>query len=437
MTERFDWIVVGASPAGQAAAIQAARAGYSVALVERDPSVGAQGSPGRATPSKALREAADRPGVTIARLLGDTDHGSAERGTDRLTRSGVVLVHGEARFEDAHHLSVLGPHGRTTLAADHFVVATRSVPVHPRGVLVDRARVFDTDSILGVPALPTRMAVLGGGVSACELATTFQRLGTQVTWIDKASWPLGFLERALVDHLMADFERHGGRFVPETTVVGAGVDADGVQLELLDGSTLDTETVLVAVGRVADVHRLDLERLGVELTTSGHVAVDHKFRTSVPHVLAVGDTVGHGRRAVRLALRLPVEAHDDQIPLAIHSVPELASIGLSEAGALAAHDSVRVGVGHFGETVRGRMTRAEGLVKIVASACGKRLLGVHVAGEGAADLVHIGQMAMIGGLPPSVFVDSPFDLPTLTEAYRVAARALQDPSSVRSSLAPA
>ncbi|MEM6929911.1 MAG: FAD-dependent oxidoreductase, partial [Myxococcota bacterium] len=327
------------------------------------------------------------------------------------------------------------------------VVATGSMPRHPPGFPIDHERVLDSDSILGQPYLPRRLVVVGGGVVASEYATVFQRLGTEVTLIDKASRPLGFMDEDLTSRLLADFRSRGGQVFTETTVVGVKTTFGRVDLELLDGTTLEAETVLVALGRVANVGPLGLEALGVELTNRGHVSVDERFRTSVPHILAVGDAIGfpalaatsmdQGRRAVRLAVGLDVEDTDHQTPIGIYTMPELASIGLTEAQALETHESVRVGIGDFSEIARGRIADSEGMLKLVTTASGQRILGVHIVGNGATELIHVGQMAMAGGLPPSAFVDSTFNFPTLAEAYRVAAFALHKPTALRSALAPA
>jgi len=468
MTQRFDWVVIGAGPAGQKAAIQAAKAGYSVAIVEQGPSVGGECVHRGTIPSKALREAArrhamarkfrpepaspepSRPSTPLADLLGRVDdviEAHVRYQTDQVQRNGVVLVRGQARFEDQHTLVVQGIREQTRLSADWFVVATGSTPRHPPGFPVDHERVLDSDSILGQPYLPRRLAVVGGGVVACEYATVFQRLGTEVTLIDKASRPLGFVDPDLTDHLVATFEARGGTIRSETTVMGVTSRFGHVDLELLDGTTLQTETVLVALGRVANVRGLGLDAIGVELTARGHVAVDADHRTAVPHVLAVGDAIGfpalastsmeQGRRAVRLALGLDVEANPHQIPIGIYTMPEIASIGLSEPEAIEAHGSIRVGTADFAEVARGRIADTDGRLKLVASACGQRILGVHVVGDGATELVHVGQLAMVGGLPPEVFVDNTFNFPTLAEAYRVAALALHAPTAVRTRLAPA
>lgn len=466
MTQRFDWVVIGAGPAGQKAAIQAAKAGYSVAIVERGATVGGECVHRGTIPSKALRETARRHAVVresaadlhglpelhtpLSTLLGrvnDVVAGHVDYQTDQILRNGVVLVRGQARFVDPYHLEIQGIRERTTLTADHFVIATGSVPRHPPGFPIDHERVLDSDSILGQPYLPKRLVVVGGGVVACEYATVFQRLGTEVTLIDKASRPLSFMDVDLTDRLVAQFRARGGTLLTETTVMGVSARFDKVDIELLDGSQIEAETVLVALGRVANVGALELQGIGVEISPRGHVAVDDAYRTTMPHILAVGDAIGfpalaatsmeQGRRAVRLALDLPVEDQDYQTPIGIYTLPELASIGLTEAQALEAHDAIRVGIGDFTEIARGRIVGAEGILKLIASSCGQRILGVHVIGEGATELIHVGQMAMAAGMPPEVFVENTFNFPTLAEAYRVAALALHKPSAVRSALTPA
>ncbi|MEN0062699.1 MAG: Si-specific NAD(P)(+) transhydrogenase [Myxococcota bacterium] len=465
MSQRFDWVVIGAGPAGQKAAIQAAKAGYSVAIVERGSDVGGECVHRGTIPSKALREAARRIAVgreSLARVaelpdevpmemllsrVTDVIEGHVRYQTDQVTRNGIVIVRGRARFEDAHRLTVQGIRERHELTAEHFVIATGSVPRHPPGFPVDHERVLDSDSILQQPYLPKRLVVIGGGVVACEYATIFQHLGTEVTMIDKASHPLGFMDNDLTQRLVERFKAAGGRIVTETTVVRMTPSFGSVELELLDGSKLQATTVLLAMGRVANVHHLGLETLPVDLTQRGHIEVDDKFRTSVPHILAVGDAIGfpamaatsmeQGRRAVRMAVDLPVEDVSSQTPMGIYTIPELAGIGLTEAQALKAHDEIRVGICNFTEVARGQIADLRGMLKLITTANGSRILGVHIIGEGATDLVHVGQMAMLGGLRPEVFVDNTFNFPTLAEAYRVAALALHKPTALRSALVPA
>lgn len=465
MTQRFDWVVIGAGPAGQKAAIQAAKAGYSVAIVERGTDVGGECVHRGTIPSKALRETARRLAIgreslaSLVELPEETPLSSlfnqvrsvvdAHVGyqTHQVRRNGIVVVHGRARFEDAHTVCVQGIREQQRLAADHIVIATGSAPRHPPGFPIDHERILDSDSILGQPYLPKTLAVVGGGVVACEYATIFQNLGTQVTLIDKASRPLSFVDPELSKGLVEHFEARGGKVLTETTVVRVSPTFGRVDLELLDGRTLEATTVLVALGRVANIATLGLDRLGVKVTSRGHIAVDERFRTSVPHILAVGDAIGfpalaatsmeQGRRAVRMALRLPVEDHAGQTPIGIYSIPELASIGFTEEQALRVHSSVRVGLCDFSEVARGQIANQSGMLKLVTTADGKKVLGVHVVGEGATELVTVGQMAMIGGLGAEAFVDNTFNFPTYAEAYRVAALALHKPTALRSVLVPA
>ncbi|MBX2797710.1 MAG: Si-specific NAD(P)(+) transhydrogenase [Myxococcales bacterium] len=463
MTGRYDWVVIGAGPAGQKAAIQAAKAGGRVAVVERGRHVGGECVHRGTIPSKALRETAvqlrqarrspiavDLPAQTpLSTLLGRVTsivRSHVRVQNDQLERNGVELIHGRARFADPHTLQVQPPRGDAlSVRAERFVVATGSVPRRPPEVPIDHEFVLDSDSILSQPYLPERLVVLGGGVIACEYATVFHELGVQVTVVDRASRPLGFMDADLSQVVVDALDQGASRYLPGRQVTSIERHAIDVVATLDDGTMLSADKVLVALGRVANVADLGLFELGVEATRRGQVKVDDAFRTAIPHILAVGDVIGfpalaatsmeQGRRAVRLALGMSVTDPGHACPVGIYTVPELASVGLTEAQALEAHGEIRVGTCDFSEVARGQISGHSGLLKLLATADGTRLLGVHVAGDSATELVHIGQLALLTQQRPSVFVDNTFNFPTMALAYRIAALALEQPSALRRDLA--
>ena len=445
---RADFAIIGSGPAGQKAAIQAAKAGRSVVLIEREATIGGECVHRGTIPSKSLRQravehhargqdaVASMSVATIPELLGEvrqiiSAHTNYMR--HQLERNGVRLLHGQAEFNGAHELTVTAVGGgQSQVQADIIVIATGSVPRRPPEIPVDHEHILDSDSILSLAYLPESLIVLGGGVIACEYASILSLLGVRVTMIDRNARPLTFMDGEIVDYFVAALGRRGSAFVGGAQPVGARWDGvSAVTVELSDGQIFSAEKVLCALGRMARVDGLHVERAGLCLDKRGVLPVNGFGQTAVPHIYAAGDAIGppslasasmeQGRRASRHALGL--EAHTDQqiVPCGIYSVPELASVGMTESEARAQVAEVVVGRARFDEIARGQIAGIkDGLLKLVADGAG-RLLGVHVVGEGATELVHLGQLAMLAGSNVDTFVDHVFNFPTMAEAYRVAA----------------
>lgn len=452
-TQHFDVVVVGSGPAGQKAAIQGVKAGRRVAVVERESSVGGACVHRGTIPSKSLRDAAlravdGRPGpaagaegeaseVEIASLTGRVDRvvrAHAGYMARQLERNGVHVLHGKGRFVSPHELVVLGVRGaRRSVTADFFVIATGSRPRAPRDVPVDHDNVMDSDSILSMTYLPRSLTVLGGGVIASEYASIFAKLGVAVTMIDSSGRPLRFLDAEMTESFVAGFEANGGRHVGGRKI--AGVAWDGictVRTTLEDGEVVESDKLLVALGRVANVEDLGLAEAGLEVDQRGLLRVDQFCRTSQPHIYAAGDVIGppalastsmeQGRRAVCHALGLEPGQPPELSPMGIYTIPEIACVGLDEAEARRRHGDVLVGRARFDEVARGQISGVtDGLLKLVADGEGRRLLGAHIVGEGATELIHVAQMALIAGFEVDAFVENIFNFPTFAEAYRVAA----------------
>jgi NAD(P) transhydrogenase len=450
----YDLVVIGAGPAGQKAAVQGAKAGKRVLLVDRESGAGGECVNRGTIPSKTLRESAvfltglrrragalfqtERgPKVRIERLMQRLDEvlASHRRFMDaQIARNGIEQVQGRARFASPNELEIACMGDETVLVkADAIVIATGSRPRAPVEIQVDHEHVLDSDSILSLIYLPRSLLVLGAGVIACEFATIFQALGVDVTLADKGERPLAFLDPELTALFVASFEAAGGRFLPGAAPLAATFDGIGaVEVKLSNGASVSAEKVLVALGRTAAVQGLALERAGIQLSPRGFVPVDENCRTSAAGVYAAGDVIGppalaassmeQGRRAARHACGLGTHSGGELTPVGIYTLPEIASVGLAEAEARAKHGEVVVGRAKFEEIARGQINGcAEGLLKLVCDAAGERLLGVQILGEGATELIHVGQMAMVGGLAVDAFVDNVLNFPTLAEAYRVAA----------------
>ncbi len=456
----FDLVVVGSGPAGQAAALEGAAAGARVLMVERERRVGGACVQRGTIPSKTLREAAAalkafgrrtggvyevvapahlRIESLLTRLHGVLD-GYQDSLAARLRLAGVEICQGRARLGPSgarHTVELLLPDGATRVVTGTSVVlSSGSRPRNPSDVPIDHENVLDSDSILTLSYLPESLVVLGAGVIACEYATTFAALGVRVTVVDKGAMPLGFCDadvsRRLVDSLDAlGASYRGGRRA-------ASVEFDGLEVvtTLDDGQVLRSEKLLFALGRESCVDGLGLEQADVRLGSRGTIEADAWGATSVPGIYACGDVVGppalattsaeQGRRAALHALGLagPEAPGFESVPVGIYTIPEIGQVGLTEAEARARHGDVLVGWARYDECARGHIAGGEpGFLKLVAA--GERLVGVHAVGEGAAELVHIGQLAMAAGWSTDRLIDTVFNFPTLAEGYRIAAMDLR------------
>jgi NAD(P) transhydrogenase len=353
---------------------------------------------------------------------------------EQLQRNDVTEWHGRARFVSPHALEVLAPDGsQRQVSGEIIVIATGSQPRTPPEVPVDHEHILDSDSMLSLMYLPASLTVLGSGVIACEYASIFAALGVQVTIIDRYERPLGFLDAELTQRFVHSFEAHGGRFLGQQHVLNVAWDGlSTVVTTLAGGCTIRSEKLLCAMGRVANIARLNIAAAGLVCAPSGLLEVDAHCRTAVPHIYAVGDIIGppalascameQGRRAIRHALGLAVEHPPELIPMGLYTIPEMASVGLNEAEARQRYGGVLVGRARFDELARGQIAGiTDGLLKLVADAQGQRLLGAQIIGEGATELIHVGQMGLLTHCDVDTFVDHIFNFPTLAEGYRVAA----------------
>ncbi len=449
----FDIIVIGAGPAGQKAAVQGAKAGKRVALIERERGIGGSCVYRGTIPSKTLRESAlhlDRlkragaalefslkPDTQISTLLSRLEDVVKTHDTfmsKQLRRNGISLFHGRARFLNDRIIEMQAVDGaQQQFTAGCIVVATGSRPRNPSEIPVDHEHILDSDSLLSMIYLPRSLTIIGGGVIGCEYASIFALLGVHVTLIDRAPAPLQFMDQELVQQFVESFEQQGGHYLGDQKVQAVHWDgATHVVTTVGDGRTIKSEKLLVALGRQANVEDLNLGAAGLMVTTKGTLAVNQFCQTEVPHIYAVGDMVGapalaskameQGRRAVRHALNLPVGDAASTIPLGIYTIPEMASIGLDEKGARERYREPLIGRAKFEEVARAQISgTGHGLLKMIADPSGDRLLGVQIVGDSATELVHVGQSALQQGATIESFIDNVFNFPTYAEAYRVAA----------------
>ena len=457
MSELYDLLVIGSGPAGQKAAIQAAKGGMRVVVCEQLRDIGGACVQYGTIPSKTLRERAmvrasvfasgfvdqeRKPtlaNTNVADLIGEMSdilRAHDRYMTEQLTRNGIELLHGRARFTTPNVAAVQNNRGvDVDVHFKHALIATGSTPRCPDNVPIDHEHILNSDSILNMAYLPESLVVLGGGVIACEYASIFALLGVKVTIIDRYTRPLGFLDEDLTDHFIEGFAALGGQFIGERDLIRVELNDMGRVVTHLHGEkAIESDKLLCALGRVSTLKGLGCSEIGVEITERDHVAVNEHGQTSLAHIYAAGDTIGppalasasmeQGRCAARHMLGLDSGRGVGLVPTGIYAVPELSCVGLTQSQAEAEGRDVLVGMAKFSEVARGHIADSrDGLLKMVADRTGK-LLGVHIVGPQATELVHIGQMALLHGAEVSLFIDNVFNFPTYAEAYRVAALAI-------------
>jgi NAD(P) transhydrogenase len=454
MDDAFDMIVIGAGPAGEKAAAQAAYFGKRVAVVDRAEDAGGTAVRSAWVPSKTLRETAlyitgfrrrdtyalsleIHPSVALERLMTRTAEVISTRTASvlaNLARHGVALFGGEARLGPDRTVIVRRRDGsERLLRADVVLIATGSRPFRPPDVPFDDPDVHDSETILGLDRIPRTMVIIGGGPVACEYASVFTALGVEVTLLDRAGRLLPFMDREISEVLARIFTDMGMRLV-----LGSGTGtvervAGELRVTLESGERLRPETVLFAAGRAGNTEGLGLEAAGVDADARGRIVVDDTFRTTAEGIYAAGDVIGppalasvsmeQGRVAACHAFGIRFkETVDPLAPFGVYSIPEAAMVGMTEDEAEARGIDREVGRGWFEHSPRAQIAGSlDGLIKLVFRRDDHRLLGVHIVGEIAAELIHQGQAAIASGDPIDVFIHRTFNVPTYSETYKYAA----------------
>lgn len=452
-TNAYDLVIIGAGPAGEKAAAQAAYFRKKVLVIEVEPEPGGAAVHTGTLPSKTLRETALYlsgyharelygvaveldPRATLQHLMSRKRTIAEEESKhfrENFARHGVEYVHGRGRFVDPHTIAITSADGERTVTGDFVLIATGSKPFRPPDVDFADTQIHDSDEILTIEKLPTSMTVLGGGVIGCEYACMFAALGTKITLVDARPEILPFLDLEIVGRLKTAMQKLG--IVLEQNVRWKGVKrvGDAIEATLADGRTLRAEQLLYAAGRSGRSGDLGLDRAGVKTDARGYIPVDAQFRTNVPHVLAAGDIVGfpalasvsmeQGRVAACQAFGLTYKtAVASQMPYGIYTIPEVSSFGETEETCKEKHLDYVVGRSPFSENPRGMINGdLDGVTKLVVDAQSRRLLGVHVIGERASELVHVGQVAVTLNATVDLFIDMVFNYPTLGDSYKYAA----------------
>jgi NAD(P) transhydrogenase len=451
--ERFDLVVLGSGPAGEKGAVQAAYFGRRVVLVEREPHVGGAGVNTGTIPSKTLRETAlyfsglrqrGLYGVdyTLKREVTIPDFMFRKQEVVRslwamieanIARHRIELVRGHARFEDPHTVRVTSPGAADRLLwGERLLVATGSYPNWPEGVPRD-PRLFDSDSVLAMERIPRTLAVVGAGVIGCEYATLFAALGVEVTLISGPDRLLPFLDHEISARLGSRMEGLGLRLRMGDGLAGVDTSAAEIGLTLKSGARLAADNVLFATGRMGRTRDLGCERIGLLPGPRGHLAVNEHYQTALPHVYAAGDVIGfpslastsmeQARVAMCHAFDLGYKSRVSPIlPMAVYTIPEVAAVGETEESCREKGIDYCVGGASYGGNSRGQIIGdLDGLVKLVFAPADRRLLGVHIVGELASELVHVGQACLHFGGGLDDFIQSVYNYPTLAEAYKYAA----------------
>jgi NAD(P) transhydrogenase len=450
----YDLLVIGSGPGGQKAAIAAAKLGKRVAVAERRTMMGGVCVNTGTIPSKTLREAVlyltgfaqrDMYGasyrvkseITIADLLARSQHvvgREVEVIRSQLLRNHVDIIGGTARFQDAHTVAVEGEHrgDHTVATAEHIVIATGTSPARPSSVEFDDDHVIDSDAVLRLKRVPGSLVVVGAGVIGIEYASMFAALGTRVTVVEKRSAMLEFCDPEVVESLKFHLRDQAVTFRFGEEVSKVEVTPRGTVTSLASGKRIAADMVMYSAGRQGVTDELDLEKAGLTADKRGRIAVDQEYRTSVPHIFAVGDVIGfpalaatsmdQGRLAACHAFGEPVRELRELQPIGIYTVPEISFCGLTEAELTKDAVPYEVGMSRYRELARGAIIGdSYGMLKLLVHTENRTLLGVHVFGTNATEVVHIGQAIMGCGGTVDYLVDTVLNYPTLSEAYKVAA----------------
>ena len=451
--EHFDLIVIGSGPAGEKGAEEAARFGKRVALLERAEHLGGAGINTGTVPSKTLRETALyfsgleqrglygidyslKSGLSVSEFM-HREHVvvNNERRliSQNIKRHHIVRVHGAAELKDPHSIRVTTAKGDEVLTGEIILLATGSSPFHPPEIPFDHKLIFDSDTILHMKRIPESMAVLGGGVIGVEYASIFSALGVHVTLIEAHARILQFVDTEIIDRLIHRLETIGLKFILNDHLTSIEVEDGLVHITLQNGGQQTFVSALIAAGRQSNIQGLGLERVGIKLGERGLIHVNEQYQTSVPNIYAAGDVIGfpalaatsmeQARMAVRHAFEPGYQMHLSPIlPLAVYAIPEMSMVGMTEDECKSRNIPYLVGRGSYEDNARGQIIGdMSGMIKLIFSPADKKLLGAHIIGEQASELIHIASHVMMSGGSIDEFVLAVYNYPTLADLYKSAA----------------
>jgi len=451
---QYDLLVIGSGPSGQRAAVSAVKKGKKVALVEMRNVVGGVCINTGTIPSKTMREAVlhlsgynyrtiygmnyrVKEKITMSDLAFRVQHvikTEVDVTEAQLSRNGVDVVTGVASFVDDHHLKVCAPSGESLFEAEKIVIAVGTKPASSPKVPINGRNIINSDQILDLQVLPKTLIVVGGGVVGVEYTCMFAALGVRVTLVEKRPRLLEFADQEIVEALSYHLRDSRVTMRLHEEVESVEELGDGTVVANLESKKrISGDALLYAVGRQGNIDELNLEAAGIEADARGRIPVDKDFRTKVPHIFAVGDVIGfpslasvsmeQGRVAVERAFGDEgVQSNPSFYPYGIYTIPEISFIGKTEEQLTEEDVPYEVGVAYYREIARGQIRGdTTGRLKLIFHRETRKILGVHIIGEGAAELVHIGQAVMVLGGAVDYFINTVFNYPTLAECYKAAA----------------
>jgi NAD(P) transhydrogenase len=450
--QQFDLLVIGSGPAGQRAAIQGAKSGKRVGLIERREVVGGTCINSGTIPSKTMREAVlhlsgfeyqgiygvsyrVKEKITMGDLGFRVQH-VIKTETDitqaQLSRNGIEVIYGTARFIDPTHIRVENSRGVSDYEAGTIVIGTGTKPSVSPKVPLNGRTIINSDQILQMPDIPKILIVVGGGVIGVEYTCMFAALGVRVILVEKRPRLLEFADSEIVEALSYHLRDHRVTMRLNEEVESVEDTPTGVVANLMSKKKISGDALLYAVGRQGNVEELDLPAAGLEADSRGRIPVSPCYQTKQPHIYAAGDVIGfpslasvsmeQGRIAAATALGIPVHSNPATYPYGIYTIPEISFIGKTEEQLTDEDVPYEVGVAYYREIARGQIRGdTTGRLKLIFNRESKEILGVHIIGEGASELLHIGQAVMILKGTIEYFVDTVFNYPTLAECYKAAA----------------
>jgi NAD(P) transhydrogenase len=451
--EKYDLFVIGSGPAGQRAAIKGAKLGKRVAIVEKREVVGGACINTGTIPSKSMREAV----MHLSGYQYQGIYGMAYRVKEKITsgdlsfriqqvvkteidvtmaqlaRNNVDVLTGTAQFIDPHHLKVVNYHGGSEYEADVVVIATGTRPAESPLVPINGHTILTSDQVFSMPTIPRTLIVVGGGVIGVEYASMFAALGVRVILIEKRPRLLEFADQEIVEALCYHLRDNFVTLRLNEEVQRVEEEADGdIVAHLVSNKKVVADALLYAIGRQGNVDDLNLAAAGLEADARGRISVDDRYRTKQPHIIAVGDVIGfpslasvsmeQGRIAVAWAFGTEATSDPANYPYGIYTIPEISFVGKTEEQLTAADVPYESGLAYYREIARGQIRGdTTGRLKLIFNRETKELLGVHIIGEGASEILHIGQAVLILKGTVDYFVNTVFNYPTLAECYKAAA----------------
>ncbi len=451
--QKYDLIVIGSGPGGQRAAIQGAKLGKRVAVIEKKEVVGGACINTGTIPSKTMREAVlhlsgyqyqnvygmnyrVKEKITIADLLFRVQHvikTECDVTQSQMTRNGIDLHYGAASFLDAHSIKIESLRGTSELESEFIVIATGTRPAATATVPINNRTIINSDQIFMLEEVPKTLIVVGGGVIGVEYASMFAALGVRIILIEKRPKLLEFADDEMIEAMSYHLRDHRVTLRLGEEVVSVEEMPDGsIVANLESRKKVIGDALLYSVGRQGNVDGLHLDAAGLSADTRGRITVDKEYRTAQPHIFAVGDVIGfpslasvsmeQGRLAACYAFGIPVQTHPDSYPYGIYTIPEISFVGKTEEQLTEEDVPYEVGLAYYREIARGQIRGdTTGRLKLIFHRETREILGVHIIGEGASELLHIGQAVLILKGTIDYFIDTVFNYPTLAECYKAAA----------------